>query len=146
MGLESALVGLTALSSGLEVAGQVRSADAQRQALELRQKQEQLQANDQSIQELDKTRAVISQQRAQAAASGIDPSSASLFAIQRDTFNKFAQDQKIRDDNQMAINAQINQQRDQLNEQELFGVGSNFLGAVTSIEKQKRLNQLLGIT
>jgi hypothetical protein len=109
------------------------AADAQNAALDTQAQENILAAEDQTIQRQESLKKMLGAQVAQTAASGIEVSSASLQAIQVDTFNKFAEDQELANLELDITNENIAQQQRNNSEQAWISGFSNLFGAATSI-------------
>ena len=133
-----------AATSVFSMTQQSAAASAQKHQLELKRQQNELQASEQSEKESDQVLSVLSSQKAQLGASGFSPSSQGFFAIQKDTFNKYAEDQKLRDANKSIVDNQIEDSINQTKDASIFGIAGAALNAGLSMNKQKRLDKLLG--
>ena len=144
MGAAGAMVAITAASAAMQAEAQYSASEEQKDQLAIQRRQAEMKALDQSNKETDQVRSILSSQRAKEAAAGVSPSSQSFFAIQRDTFNKYAQDQKVRDVNQTLTEQEISRKMNQIDTQEFFGLAGLGLSTAGSISQQQRLNQLMG--
>lgn len=129
---ELSIIGLIAGVIGKTIFG-FDAASAQNAALDTRKKENILAAEDQTIQRQESLKKMLGAQVAQTAASGIEISSASLQAIQVDTFNTFAEDQELANLQLDITNENIDQQERNNSEQAWISGFSNLFGAATSI-------------
>lgn len=91
MGLEE---GIMIASGAMKAGAGLSGARAQEDALRLRLSQERFAAEREMQHKDEQLRSVLGTQRAEGAARGIEPTSASLAAISEDTFQKFAEDRQ----------------------------------------------------
>ena len=85
---------LAGVGTGISVFSSIEANEARQQALQQRMFQNQLSANQKSLQRQRQLERIISSQNAMVGARNIDPASASFKAIQEDTFNQYAMDTK----------------------------------------------------
>lgn len=141
-------IALYTISAGMKISAQMEQERATEAAINLREKQEELKAADEASKQITQVRDVLSKQRASAAAAGIAPSSMSFFAIQEDTFNKFAEDQRTRDLNKLIMTDELEAKRHEAKQKEFFGIGSAIFegaqGAYGGFSQQSQLDKLLG--
>jgi len=111
--------------------GTIEEASARRSALEERERQEQIAANEKAIKRDNEMEEVLSKQAVGKAASGFSPDSASFTAITEESFNQFAQDRRA-DNLTLAFKKNaIDQEISNTEEQEFIGIGSNVFKAAS---------------
>lgn len=93
------LIALAALSTAFEIGSTVMAAREKEKQLELQRKQAEILADQQAIARDNKMRRILGQQRVTAAAQGGTPGS--FAAIERASFEAFAEDTRISDLNLM---------------------------------------------
>lgn len=126
MGASALLIGLAVAGTGVEVYSQFETNEARQTALRQRMAQEKLAANNATLQRQRRLQEIISRQNAEVGARGFDPASASFKAIQSDTFDEFAQDQK-------AANLSLSFEEQAINNEMESSSEGAFLGAVGDI-------------
>lgn len=129
---------VVAVEIGVAVAGmmlksyeQRNQAEAQKDALTMRGQQEQLAAEQKENQRAQKLQEVMSTQIANQGASGLSFSSPSFNAIQIDSINKFAADEKLDELNNQWQQAAITQQKDNIDDEFIANLGSNLFSAAS---------------
>jgi len=126
IGAETAIIlGATAVKSGAELFG----ASEEEQALETRKAQEQLQAQQITNQRERKLEEITSTQEATEAARGVALSSPSFSAIQNDTFDQFAEDQRARNTQLLFQEANIDQEESNLKVKAFAAIAGNIFDA-----------------
>ncbi len=139
-----ATVVVAAASTAMEMESQEEQAHAQRRAAAVQRQQAELQAANQSNKEASQMMDIMSTQNAREAAAGVAPSSQSFFAIEKDTFNKYAEDQRMRDINKTLTEDQVKNRMNQIDDAEMFSLAGSGLNFAQSLTRQQRLNQLMG--
>jgi len=86
-------VGLLIGSMAVKEGGEFEASRAKRKSLEEMRTQERLKATEEGLQREKKLESVLGTQRAEGAARGVSPTSASLSVISEGTFNEFADDE-----------------------------------------------------
>ena len=88
------MIATMAVSQAAKMGSEVSAAKSAKQAIDLRQKQNNLQIEQERLKTADSLQKVTSKQIAQGTVKGIDLSSPSFNAIQRDSFNEAQKDFK----------------------------------------------------
>lgn len=105
------------------------AADAEEEALERKKQQERLLAEQQGILREKQLQRVLSTQRAEGAARGIAPTSASLSAISRGTFDTFAEDEEARNMNLKIKEEAIDQKKENVRRAANWAIFGNLFDA-----------------
>lgn len=135
-----ALLGIGGLFDIIGTTERIRSAEEQnrlrQQAIDDRIREEKIAANNKALQRQDQLEKVVSAQEARIGASGLAPSSASFRAIETNTFDEFAKDQKA-DNLTLKFNELgLDEQREQFNDEEKYQIeGDIFQGASSLFDK-----------
>jgi hypothetical protein len=102
---------------------------AQERALELKRKEEELQATQEAVLRDEQLEKVLASQRAEGAARGITPTSASLSAISTGTFNNFAEDVQARNLNLQMKEANIDTAEENIKRKVMYDTFGNLFDA-----------------
>lgn len=106
-----------------------QEAEATEAALEQKKQQEEFAADKEGIQRERALERLLATQRAEGAARGIAPSSASLSAISRDTFDQFAEDEEARNANLKMKEEAIDQAEENAHRKANWAVFGNLFDA-----------------
>jgi len=87
MGMEAVMIGISAISTGAKMVSQMSAAEAQQNAIEMKQKQDRLIYTQKRLSLGHAVEKTLQHQQAQASVKGLDMSSPSINAMQRQTFN-----------------------------------------------------------
>ncbi len=122
----------------------IEEAEAEKQALELKRKAEEINASKEALfrdQQLEK---ILSTQRAEGAARGIAPTSASLSAISQGTFNNFSDDAEARNLNLQMKESAIDIAEKNVKRTEMFKITGNLFDAANKFNDLKLPNNPSG--
>lgn len=129
MGLETAIIAAAAVGAAGQAYGQVKAADASKQALALQSKQQQLKHAQETLSNYDLLEKVLDKQTAQATTRGVALNSLSLDAVRRDTINTSFKKQSNIDTENELIQRNIKAEKSNVNAtlfSQLFGDATNF--------------------
>ena len=126
--LATAVVGGSLILKTFE---QRNQAEAEKQALDLREQQEEIAAVSRENQRAQEIQRVISTQTANQAASGVSLSSPSFNAIQMNSINEFAQDEKLDALNFQFQKAAIDQQKSNVDTSFMGNLAGNLIDAAS---------------
>jgi len=122
-------VGLLLAGTAIKTGAQFGQSQAKKRALDNLKKQEEIKANQEAIQREKKVQQILSTQRAEGAARGVDTTSASLAAISEGTFNEFAQDEEAANLNLKIKEDDIDREKHNLDRSFMWQTAGNLFSA-----------------
>lgn len=127
------LTPLLIAGSAAEVYSRIETNAATKSALRQRMLEERVAANNRTIQRQRQLEEVVSRQNAESGVRGIDPASATFKAIQQDTFDQYAKDQKADNLSLQFKQEQIGAEMKASDESMWLGSIGDILGTATSV-------------
>ncbi len=131
----AALIALEVGSAAISVAGAIFGTRAKNKALQKRLQEETLASNMRSLQRGRSLERILSAQTARQGASGFSLQSPSFGAIQKDTFNQFAQDQDAANLNLLFQKSATEQQQHENDENAALGIGKGMFDMAAGFAK-----------
>lgn len=128
----------------ISTVGTIEGANAREDALQERERQNELATTQQKIKEEDKLERVLSSQKAVEAATPFKTTSASFGVISQESIDEFAEDREATNLNLKFQNEAIDQQIGNIQNAEFLGVANNLFDAGTMYYRMKERTKGLG--